>query len=109
MAVVRPRPRTCVGFFVSAYVARVYGPETFGIYSYGLALVYLFAVPGHAGLNALVVKRLVDAETNNSVIMGTSLVIKGWVFGWPFASAWLCFFPRNAYANGADIARDNVP
>ena len=44
-----------LGFFVSAYVARVYGPETFGIYSYGLALVYLFAVPGHAGLNALVV------------------------------------------------------
>jgi O-antigen/teichoic acid export membrane protein len=66
-----------LGFFVSAYVARVYGPETFGIYSYGLALVYLFAVPGHAGLNALVVKRLVDAETDNSVIMGTSLVIKG--------------------------------
>ena len=66
-----------LGFFVSAYVARVYGPEMFGIYSYGLALVYLFAVPGHAGLNALVVKRLVEAETEKSVIMGTSLVIKG--------------------------------
>lgn len=66
-----------LGFFVSAYVARVYGPEMFGIYSYGLALVYLFAVPGHAGLNALVVKRLVENETDKSAIMGTSLAIKG--------------------------------
>jgi O-antigen/teichoic acid export membrane protein len=66
-----------VGFFVSAYVARVYGPDIFGVYSYGLALLYLFAVPGHAGLNALVVKRLVDVDTDKSVIMGTSLVIKG--------------------------------
>ena len=34
-------------------------------------------VPGHAGLNALVVKRLVENETDKSAIMGTSLAIKG--------------------------------
>ena len=65
-----------VGFFVTAYVARIYGPEDFGLYSYCLALVSIFSVAGHAGLNALVVKRLVDKNSDKSVIMGTSIAIK---------------------------------
>lgn len=66
-----------VGFFVTAYVARVYGPNNFGLFSYCLSLVAIFSVAGHAGLNALVVKRLVDSDSDKSAIMGTSIAIKG--------------------------------
>ena len=69
-----------VGFFVTAYVARVYGPDQFGLYSYCLSLVAIFSVPGHAGLNALVVKRLIENDADKSVIMGTSITIKAMGF-----------------------------
>ncbi len=57
-------------------LARNLGPELYGRYAYALSLVSLFAVIGHLGLGALVVRELVRAPQQTSLILGSSFALK---------------------------------
>lgn len=64
------------GFFLAILLARYLGPEQYGIFSYGLAIVTLFAVVGHAGMNGLVVRELVSSQRPTTETLGTTFGMK---------------------------------
>ena len=49
-----------VAFFVGVWVIRYLGPERYGILSYALAFTALFGVLSKLGLEAILVRELVD-------------------------------------------------
>lgn len=65
-----------IGFGVAIVVARYFGPELFGVWSYALSLMGLFAVAGHMGLSGLVVRELVKDPERVPETLGTSFVLK---------------------------------
>ena len=68
--------RMGVGLIVSVWVARYLGPNNFGKWNYGLALVSLFSAIATLGLDSLVVQDLVKSGSNEKQILGTSLVLR---------------------------------
>ncbi len=67
--------RMGVGLIVGIWLARYLGPEQFGILSYALAFVALFASIANLGLNSIVVRDLVQAPESADITMGTSFVL----------------------------------
>lgn len=65
-----------LALIASIFVARYLGAESFGILSYAISLVSLFAVATHLGLNGLAVRELVNKPEKNDVLMGTILGMK---------------------------------
>ena len=65
-----------VAFLITVVVARYLGPEEFGIYSYVISLVSLFAVAGHMGLAGLVVREIVSKPSDRGLILGTTFILK---------------------------------
>lgn len=65
-----------VSFFVGVYVARYLGPANFGLYSYALSFVGLFAAITSLGLDSIVVRELVKDENKRDKLLGTSFVLK---------------------------------
>lgn len=63
------------GLFVGVWLARYLGPAQFGLLSYALALVALFAPLAGLGLNSIVVRdvvnkpELVQSYINTSIVM----------------------------------------
>ena len=49
-----------LGFFVTVFVARYLGPEEYGVLSYAISIVALFAAAGHMGLSGLVVRQILN-------------------------------------------------
>ena len=68
--------RMVVGLFVGIWVARYLGPEQFGLFSYVQSFVGLFAVFITLGLDAIVVKELLNKNDDNSILMGTTFFLK---------------------------------
>jgi O-antigen/teichoic acid export membrane protein len=66
-----------VCFLVLILLARHLGAEQFGILSYSISLVAVFAMAGHVGLSGLVVRELVKHPEARQEVMGTSFVLKG--------------------------------
>lgn len=64
-----------VGVFVFVLMARHLGPENFGLFNYIVALVSLFGAIAVLGLNAIVVKELVE-DSNKEKILGTTFVLR---------------------------------
>lgn len=64
----------------SVLAAKALGPEKFGVLSYGLSLVGIFAITGHLGLSGLAVRDLVMKPKISGQILGTVLGLK--VFGY---------------------------
>jgi O-antigen/teichoic acid export membrane protein len=64
------------GFFLAVLLARYLGPEQYGIFSYGLAMVTLFAVVGHVGMDGLVVRELISSQRPTSETLGTTFGMK---------------------------------
>ncbi|WP_405611256.1 flippase [Polaribacter sp. Asnod1-A03] len=64
--------------FVSAWVARYLGPETYGLLAYSNSLVALFLPIAMIGLNDIIIKELVNAknEIEISDILGTAFLTK---------------------------------
>lgn len=79
-----------VTFVVSVVLARYLGPEKFGIYSYAVSLVSIFAVTGHLGLAGLAVKEFVKEKIQPGEAIGTILFLK-------FAGLAVGFFGILAY------------
>jgi len=68
--------RIFAGLLVGVYVARYLGPEKFGLYSYALAFVALFASVAKLGLDGIVVRDLVNTPEKRDQYMGTAFWIK---------------------------------
>ncbi|HDU6234980.1 TPA: flippase [Klebsiella pneumoniae subsp. pneumoniae] len=80
-------------FTVGIFLARYLGPNDFGIYNYLISIITLLSPLTALGLNAVVVRDLVDAQREDhddtNVILGTSCVLR--FFGGLFACASLLF------------------
>lgn len=68
--------RIFAGLFVGIYVARYLGPKQFGVYSYAMAFVALFATIAKLGLDNIVVRDLVNHPEQRDVYLGTSFWLK---------------------------------
>ncbi|MGQ7672623.1 flippase [Streptococcus suis] len=65
-----------IGVFVTAVVARYFGPESYGQFNYALSFTTLFTALSTLGLETLTVKAIVDKEQDEGTILCTSLVLR---------------------------------
>ncbi|OZT78638.1 flippase [Salinicoccus roseus] len=65
-----------IGVFVTAIVARYFGPENFGQFHYALSFVTLFTAISTLGLEVLTVKAIVDKKYDEGTILCTSLFMR---------------------------------
>lgn len=68
--------RLLIGATSSFLVARYLGPENFGVLSYSISIVMLFAMLNHLGLDGLSVRYLVEKPNDESSILGTVFTLK---------------------------------
>jgi O-antigen/teichoic acid export membrane protein len=68
--------RIIAGLLVGIYVARYLGPEKFGLFSYALAFVALFASIAKLGLDGIIVRDLVNAPEKRDLYLGTAFWLK---------------------------------
>lgn len=68
--------RMGLGLLLGIWVARYLGPEQFGLLSYALAFVALFAPLAMPGLDDIVVRNLVREPAARGVLLGTTLLLK---------------------------------
>lgn len=68
--------RLLAGVLVGVYVARYLGPEQFGILSYSLAFVSIFAAVAKLGLDSIVVKEIVENPKDEAELLGTAFWLK---------------------------------
>ncbi len=65
-----------LAFFVGIWVIRYLGPERYGVLSYASAIVAFFGIFAKLGLDAIVVRELVNAEIKKEILLGTSFYLK---------------------------------
>lgn len=65
-----------IGVFITAIVARYFGPELYGEYNYALAFVSLFTAISIMGLDTLTIKSIVEKNYAEGTILFTSLVLR---------------------------------
>ncbi len=63
--------RVVVVFFIGIYIARFLGPEKFGLLSYALSFITLFSALTTLGLDAILIKELVNEPHKKDVLVGT--------------------------------------
>ncbi|HIK36226.1 MAG TPA: oligosaccharide flippase family protein [Thermosynechococcus sp. M98_K2018_005] len=68
--------RIIAGLLVGIYVARYFGPIKFGLFSYALAFVGLFASLAKLGIDGIIVKELVNAPAKRDAYLGTAFWLK---------------------------------
>jgi O-antigen/teichoic acid export membrane protein len=68
--------RMGVGLFVGVWVARYLGPEQYGVFSYALAFVALFASVASIGLDEIATRNLVRDPAAKNKILGTTFILK---------------------------------
>jgi len=68
--------RMAVGLVVGIWLARYLGPEQFGLLSYALAFVALFAAAASLGLDDIVVRDIVHTPADKDNILGTAFLLK---------------------------------
>jgi O-antigen/teichoic acid export membrane protein len=65
-----------VGLFVGVWVARYLGPEQYGLFSYALAFVALFAPLALLGLDDIVIRNVVRDPDCKDATLGTCFLLK---------------------------------
>ncbi|MFA0079702.1 flippase [Vibrio artabrorum] len=68
--------RMIIGLLVVVWVTRYLGPEQFGVFSYSQSFVAIFTVVASLGLDAIVVKELVQKNYDKEDVLGTSFILK---------------------------------
>ena len=68
--------RMGVSFFVGVYVVRYLGPEKYGLLSYAMSLVLLFATIASFGLNEILVRELLQDKTQRKELLSTAFFLK---------------------------------
>ncbi len=77
--------RLGVGLFVGAWMARYLGPQSFGLLSYGQAIVVLFSAISTVGLPEILVRDLVRSPERESELVASAFIIR--LFGAAIAIA----------------------
>lgn len=90
-----------IGVFVTAIVARYFGPENYGEFNYALSFVTLFTAFSTLGLETLTVKAIVDKEQDEGTILCTSLVLR--IIGGVILTLVSVFIIRLIEPNDADL------
>lgn len=65
-----------IGVFVTAYVARYFGPDLYGQFNYALAFVVLFTSLSVLGLEQIAIKAIVNKEASVGSILCTSFIMR---------------------------------
>ncbi|MED5579590.1 MAG: flippase [Nitrospinota bacterium] len=65
-----------VRIVVVIFLARIIGPNKFGIYSYAFAIAEIFAVIAEAGMQRIVVREIASDSENSSDIFGAGLILR---------------------------------
>ena len=65
-----------VGFIVTILVSRYFGPENYGILSYGTTLISLFLVLSKLGIDSIIISELIKNKDKEGEIIGTSIVLR---------------------------------
>lgn len=65
-----------IRFFVGVWVVRYLGPERYGIYSYAISFVALFAAFATLGLDGIVIRNLTREGTDTDKILSSALVLR---------------------------------
>jgi PST family polysaccharide transporter len=68
--------RMGVGLFVGVWVARYLGAKQFGLFNYASAFVALFNPISTLGLNAVVIRNIVNDSSNKEQVLGTTFCLK---------------------------------
>lgn len=68
--------RIIAGLFVGIWIARYLGPEQFGVFSYVVAFSAIFTGIAKLGLDAIVVRELVNRPELRDVYLGTAFWLK---------------------------------
>src|SRR3990170_7331031 len=69
--------RMGVGLFVGVWLARYLGPEGYGLFSYALAFVGLFASVASLGLDEIATRNIVRDPARKDVTLGSTFLLKG--------------------------------
>lgn len=80
-----------ISLIISIWLARYLGPEYFGIFSYGVALVGLFSMVGHLGLEGLAIRELVGNPDDEARILSTIFFMKfaAYILAFLLLYAWI--------------------
>jgi O-antigen/teichoic acid export membrane protein len=65
-----------VSFFIGAWIARYLGPQNFGVLSFSMSFVGLFAFIASLGIDGILSRELVKYPERENELMGTSLGLK---------------------------------
>jgi len=68
--------RMIVGLSVGIWLARYLGPEQFGLLSYAISFVGLFATFSTLGLDSIVIRELVKDKNKRDTLLGTAFRLK---------------------------------
>jgi O-antigen/teichoic acid export membrane protein len=68
--------RMGLGLIVTIWMARQFGPETFGTWNYAMAFAALFGAFASLGLDGVVVRELIRDEPNAGAILGTAAALR---------------------------------
>lgn len=68
--------RLVVGFFITIYIIRYLGPAEFGLLSYAISFVGLFAAIATLGLDNITVRELVKVPENQNEILGSAFFLR---------------------------------
>ncbi|WP_423188942.1 flippase [Alkalibacterium sp. f15] len=90
-----------IGVFVTATIARYFGPEIFGQYNYALSFVALFTAFSTLGLETLTVKSILDKDYDEGTVLCTSLVLR--VVGGIFLTVMSSFIIRIIEPNDREL------
>ncbi len=70
--------RILISFVVIIYVVRYLGPKDFGLYSYVISFMWLFASISTLGLEAITVREIIKQPDRKDEIIGTVFTLRLW-------------------------------
>jgi O-antigen/teichoic acid export membrane protein len=68
--------RLGLGLVVTVWMARHFGPATFGVWNYAIAYVAIFAAVATLGMDGVIVRELVRIDADAGAILGTGLLLR---------------------------------
>lgn len=68
--------RLGLGLLVTVWLARHFGPETFGLWNYAIAYVAFFGAVATLGMDGVIVRELVREGADTGAILGTGLLLR---------------------------------
>lgn len=65
-----------ITLFIGIYTTRYLGPENYGLLNYSLSFIALFTFISNLGLDAIIIKELVNRKKQEGLILGTSILMR---------------------------------